>query len=271
MYSSAPAQKLCGEVVRYMGFKERAIRPVKRLEIGGACPLIVVALECEFEVSYLDTPKRAFKTQILFAPPAAGPVIVQHSGDLQCLEAELTPWAAAALTRLPAQDWPRHPTALAELSPTAGKEIEAALARLSSFAARFQAMDKYLGVKVEGRGPTSREFRWAWNELAKFSGNVLIRDLAREVGWSRRYLITRFRDATGITPKVLARSWRFERARGLLSGSTASIAEVASACGYSDQSHLTREFRELGACSPAAFRSIRFPDLPGLPAEAAGH
>jgi len=254
-----------------MGYKERAMRPVKRLEIGGPCPLIVVALECEFEVSYLDTPKRALKTQLLFAPPAARPVIVQHSGALLCLEAELTPWAAAALTGLPAQDWPRHPTPLAELSPMAGKEIEGALARLGSFAARFQALDRYLGVKVEARGPALRELRWVWNELAKFSGNLLIRDLAREVGWSRRHLIARFRDATGITPKVLARSWRFERARGLLSRSAASIAEVASECGYSDQSHLTREFRELGACSPAAFRSVRFPDLPGLPAEAAGH
>jgi AraC-like DNA-binding protein len=47
-----------------------------------------------------------------------------------------------------------------------------------------------------------------------------------------------------------------------------SLAQVAALCGYSDQSHLTREFRDLGSCTPAAYRAVRFTDLPGLPAEA---
>jgi hypothetical protein len=34
------------------------------------------------------------------------------------------------------------------------------------------------------------------------------------------------------------------------------------------KSHLTREFRELGFCTPAVYRAVRFSDLPELPAEA---
>ena len=59
-----------------------------------------------------------------------------------------------------------------------------------------------------------------------------------------------------------------QRFRRLRTRRGLSLAQVAALCGYSDQSHLAREFRELGSCTPAAYRAVRFSDLPGLPAEA---
>ena len=254
-----------------MGFDERAGHPVSRLEIGGPSPEFIASLGCEFEVRTFGSSPRVFTTQLLFVPPAAAPVIVWHSGSLQCLEAELTPWAAAVITGTFPRDWPREATPLYEMSPDIAMEVESDLIGIRRFPERFDALDRYFGARIQSElRSTPGELRWAWNELATRGGNVAIRDLALQVGWSRRHFITRFRDCIGLAPKESARSWRFQRARNLLAKDTASIAEVASAVGYSDQSHLTREFRELGRCTPAAFRSIRFANLPGIPAEAAG-
>jgi AraC-like DNA-binding protein len=47
---------------------------------------------------------------------------------------------------------------------------------------------------------------------------------------------------------------RIDRAKALLRGSEAPLAEIADACGFSDQSHLTRVFRSLTGTSPGAWR-----------------
>ena len=76
-----------------------------------------------------------------------------------------------------------------------------------------------------------------------------VSELAVDVGTSRRHLVRLFRDEIGIGPKVLARIARFQRAT-THKRPGASWSDVAYACGYSDQAHLTREARELSGETP---------------------
>jgi AraC family transcriptional regulator len=48
-----------------------------------------------------------------------------------------------------------------------------------------------------------------------------------------------------------------ERARQLLLSSTFSLAEVALAVGFSDQSAFTKAFTRMHGCSPGAFRGYQ--------------
>jgi transcriptional regulator GlxA family with amidase domain len=67
-------------------------------------------------------------------------------------------------------------------------------------------------------------------------------------------LIARFRDQIGLPPKLLARVIRFDRAvRVLRAPGSTSLAAVAFDCGYADQAHLNRDFREFAGTSPTAF------------------
>ncbi len=67
------------------------------------------------------------------------------------------------------------------------------------------------------------------------------------------YLDEHFTAEYGVGPKQAARIERFQRASGLLRG-TAPVAEVAARCGFADQAHLARDFRDLGGCSPTQWR-----------------
>jgi AraC-like DNA-binding protein len=81
-----------------------------------------------------------------------------------------------------------------------------------------------------------------------------IDELCVRLGWSPREVRRRFTSALGFGPKVMQRVLRFQRVlylagRGAPSG-TATLSELAVACGYADQAHMTRDFRALALTTP---------------------
>jgi AraC-like DNA-binding protein len=266
LHAGPPAPAMAGDVFGYSGYEEHVGRPVRRLEIGTPCPTLIIGLGSEFRVSPISG-RFAFTCQSLFVGPAASPVIVEHGGELRCIEVSLSPWAAAAILG-PAEGWPGHVAPLNEVWRRAGGELEESLAGLPSWAARFETLDHICGVEIPARCKPLGELRWAWKEVSHLGGDARVHKLAASLGWSSRHFISKFQEMTGLTPKAQARRWRFQKARTYLDQTSLSLAQVAALCGYSDQSHLTREFRELGSCTPAAYRAVRFTNVPGLRAEA---
>lgn len=91
----------------------------------------------------------------------------------------------------------------------------------------------------------------------RFREPVCFTSLAREVGLSRSHLATRFRRETGATLGEFVRRLRVDHAIGLLSDPGRSLAEIALASGFADQSHLTRVFRAATGLTPGAWRRRR--------------
>lgn len=71
------------------------------------------------------------------------------------------------------------------------------------------------------------------------------------MGCSPRQLRRRCLDETGLSPKRLARILRFRRAQRL-AHSPSSWADIAVRCGYFDQAHLIRDFREFAGGPPTS-------------------
>jgi transcriptional regulator GlxA family with amidase domain len=62
-----------------------------------------------------------------------------------------------------------------------------------------------------------------------------------------------------VTPKTAARIFRFERACWLIKDARPRLADVAVACGYHDQAHLTRDWNAMAGCSPRAWIASQLP------------
>jgi AraC-like DNA-binding protein len=90
--------------------------------------------------------------------------------------------------------------------------------------------------------------------LEHLEGEVSIADVAEACSLSRGYFIRAFREATGMTPYQWLLNQRVERARQLISTSKTSLAEIAVACGFADQSHFTRVFSNLVGTTPGNWR-----------------
>lgn len=86
-------------------------------------------------------------------------------------------------------------------------------------------------------------------------------EIAATIGWTRQHFARRFAGEFGLSPKLAARVVRFDRARRVLQVPFLSIAQVALACGYYDQAHLTRDFTELAGVPPARLLADDLPSV----------
>jgi len=96
---------------------------------------------------------------------------------------------------------------------------------------------------------------------ANLGRNISTAEVAAACGLSRGYFTSAFRKATGDTPHLYLLKCRIQRAKELLMG-TLCIAEVALACGFADQAHLTRTFAKCTGVSPGLWRRERRHELP---------
>jgi AraC-like DNA-binding protein len=99
---------------------------------------------------------------------------------------------------------------------------------------------------------------WAFDRLLATDGRIQVGTLAGKIGWSRKHLVTRFNAEIGLGPKTLARVVRFNRVTALAEGRAGGgWADIAAACGYSDQAHLVRDFHDLAGTTPVAWLAQR--------------
>ena len=89
---------------------------------------------------------------------------------------------------------------------------------------------------------------------AHLAEELPLASLAALAGLSPHHFGQAFKAATGVPPHRYVLRSRVARARELLRDPRLTVADVAIAVGFSNQSHLTRHFRGLTGVTPARFR-----------------
>jgi AraC-like DNA-binding protein len=173
--------------------------------------------------------------------------ITEFAGAQCGVELRVTPHGAYRLFGVPPAELTGQVTALPLLDSVAERAAEA-----PDWARRLDVVEAGLLRALADVPDPDPAVSWAWRMLRDRHGAVAVGDLAAEIGWSRRHFTNRFRAGIGLAPKVAARVLRFQRASRLLATGVPA-ASVAARCGYTDQSHLVREFRALAGCTPRAY------------------
>jgi AraC-like DNA-binding protein len=182
----------------------------------------------------------------------AAPSIVHGPASWSCVELRLTPLGAFRLLGLPMHELANRSVELEDVLPRV-EELTTRLRDTASWSERFDAVETFLARRLADSAQPSPALEWSWQRLRSSGGRAPIGALASELGWSHRRLIARFREGIGLAPKTAARVLRFDRAVTALRASPDTLAAIAFDCGYFDQAHLNREFRELAGTTPTAF------------------
>jgi AraC-like DNA-binding protein len=242
-----PHPALTAHVRNLAGWYERADGPVRRSELPGARIVLVVSFGPAMDI---NGRRYTSFTGGLHHTPA----LTEHDGLGHGIQAYLSPLGACRLLGMPMGELAGEVVELEDLIGAEAAELAEQLAETPDWPRRFDIFERAIAARVLAAPPVSTELDWAWHQLLRTGGAAPIGELASELGWSRRRLATTFREQIGMTPKTLGRILRFERAVERLRAG-ADLADLALDCGYYDQAHFNRDFREFAGATPTAFRA----------------
>ena len=94
---------------------------------------------------------------------------------------------------------------------------------------------------------------------ANLPSKMDIDDLANVVALSRSHFSRSFKHTVGLSPMEYVVVRRVERAKVMIRTTKDPLAEVALACGFADQAHLNRRFRDIVGTSPGRWRRNNAP------------
>jgi AraC-like DNA-binding protein len=189
----------------------------------------------------------------LFAGQLTEQLILRPTGRIDVLGIRFHPCGAAALVETPQQVLAGLTLRVDDMSTT----LEGALAGVQQRSATLEDAAALVQQLLVGHLRPARvdlRVRLAADEITARNGLVSVEAVADRVGLTRRHLERRFLETVGVSPKRLARIARFQHALRMLESNDAPRhgAQTAAACGYADQSHFIRDFRDLAGCSPSA-------------------
>jgi len=218
---------------------------------------LILNLGASWQIEDARVDRTTRRLQSFVAGLSTAPAIVQGADAWACVELRLTPLGAHRLLGVPMSELANQTVELEQVLPQT-RELGERLREARRWSERFDLVDSFLTRRLADSRPTHPGIEWSWHHLYNTHGRAPIGEIAEALGWSHRRLIARFREQIGLTPKLLARVIRFDRAvTAIRASGVRGLAEIAFECGYSDQAHLNREFRELAGTSPTTFRAAR--------------
>ena len=195
--------------------------------------------------------------QAWISGPSIQPDLVELGRAHDSLDLKFTPLGAYSLIGLPLRHLTREIVGLDDLFGRTGIDLADRLLEAQSLERRVEILEDFLLHRAaKGKVPTPA-VAYAWQRLTVTAGRVPIAKLADELSMSRRHLTASFHEQIGLSPKKAARLLRFARVRDEMQHAPVRWAELAQECGYVDQSHLHRDFRDFAATTPTAFLGSR--------------
>jgi len=225
------------------------------------CANFIIVLRGTFTEHFGRKTRRCAPSRLIFRPPGESHADQFHGEGGSCLTVEVA-----------AQGWERmreHSVTLEDSADFQNVFLTNITARLYS---EFRRADKSSSLALEGltlemiaevsrlsgreHGPTSTRRVERAREIihAHFADNLTLSRLAASVGTHPVCLAREFRLQYRCTVGEYMRHLRVQFACRELTDSDATIAEIASASGFFDQSHFSRTFKQLTGRTPAEYR-----------------
>jgi len=261
LWRKRPPALLQSHVIELEGYIETGGAPLLRRELPfSGIPLILV-FEHHFSVFGDDGAENLRLGRGFVAGLTDRPTLVGSPGHAFCMQVNFTPLGARRILGLDLCEISGLVVPADTLLGAAFRGLEDRLAHAVDWPQRFAIIEGYLLERLDRNTAPTPLVEAGYAQLVAAGGSLNIAALAAGLEISRKHLGTLFRREIGMAPKTVARLLRFETALSALrTGRVRSLAELAYACGYADQSHFNGEFRAMSGQSPTALLRASLPD-----------
>ena len=266
MAARAPDARLKPYIIDYIGYREQAAGPMRRLQPPFDGIPMIVTFGPTIEIINGDRPAQRRLFRSFLAGLHDVHVFTEYQGEQMGFQVNFTLLGAYRFLNVTMSDIANRCIDLGDLlGDAAAERLADSMQDAEDWPARFDVMDGFLLDRLRQGRPMSPDVAWALKSLQASHGARTIGALSRDLSCSRKTLIQRFHAQIGLGPKAVANILRFSHAvERIRAADDESWAGLAIACGYYDQAHFNRDFRRFSGRTPGEFQAALLPDGGGI-------
>jgi AraC-like DNA-binding protein len=178
------------------------------------------------------------------------PILIAPTGDVQLLGIRFHPGGTMPFLRYPMHEVTNRVVALGQLHGALEREFLARTGDAPLLRGKIAALQHWF-TQLLNDGKHDSRLLSLTAKMVRLGGRLSLDELAAGAGISGRQLERKFLQEVGLGPKQLCRILRFQQVFRVVEQDHAGWSGVALDCGYFDQAHLIRDFREFAWQTPA--------------------
>jgi methylphosphotriester-DNA--protein-cysteine methyltransferase len=177
-----------------------------------------------------------------------GPLLLRPTGPAKMLGVRFLAHGAGRMLGTPMPETTGRILELADIAPQLSRDLQR-VCEIPSADAQADRADAIFAAWERRHGRPDPVVEHAVARLSSAPAPPAV--VAQGLGINLRQLERRFQSAVGLGPKQFARMRRFQRVFQAIDNKHPGWARAAAECGYYDQAHLVRDFREFAGQPPS--------------------
>ena len=133
--------------------------------------------------------------------------------------------------------------------PTVPEDLLSSYVRILTICAEYLTLSNAVDITHQDLGAMAKNFIGH-----NFHKKITLNDICKYLACSKSTLVNNFRKTHGTTVTEYLTQIRLKEAEKLLNGSEHTLSEIASLCGFSDQSYFSKVFSAKMGCTPGDYR-----------------
>lgn len=167
------------------------------------------------------------------------------------------PGALYRLTAIPAIEFTNQYLDAETVFSTSIREVNEQLFHAKDYTAMIEIANTFIRQLIKKQQKPKLLIDAAAILLLNSHQKITVTNIAKEACLSNKQLERKFKERTGVNPKLYERIIRFDNAFRLKNTQPKfDWLRIAVACGYHDYQHLVKEYKDFTGLSPTAFHEI---------------
>ncbi len=237
--------------------------PPERIMTDGIVELVFHFGE-PFNTYYYDNTKEK-QPNSFFIAQLNKHILIQPEGKAGIISVRFYPWGAYHFFDIPVKAFGDKTTNIEHIWGKEAFEIEEEICSAQNNKERVKLVENFLVKKLIENHKVDFMPDKILRYIQKTKGQLPLKTLLSNTGITERTLERKFLSSVGVTPKQFSRITRFLNTCSFLEKHKAkSLTQITYECGYYDQAHFIREFKEFAGITPKEYfkeTKIAFYDL----------
>ncbi len=187
-------------------------------------------------------------------------ILIEPTGRYETFGVRFRPGMLFPFLRVPLNELTEMSVRLSDIWGVDGAELTGQVLAAKNHRDRMALVETFLIGQWDESYEVNTIVRMAISTILRTAGRVSVEQLIRDLKISSRQLERNFNQTVGVTPKVFSRIVRFQKIFKVLdSAHSPRFTAVAFECGYYDQAHFIKEFKQFTGQKPSTYFSYKHP------------